>query len=132
MRDIKWQAVFDRTRTLLNAGIGRCATTGGRGREMKRPAETIVQGISLNRRGTVTVAPGHQQTLCDVAIALQGVCQYAVDVEHVVAALVMAVRDGRIERDSAISGDDELVIRVLQQYMPLLFEQLKGAVDSQQ
>ena len=128
-RDIKWQA---------DLGSG-CAPgehwywwVGRNGREMTSPAEKIVEGISLDRRGTVTVAPGHQQTLCDVSLALQDVCKYAVDVEHVVAALVMAVRDGRLERDSVVSPDDQVVISVLMGYMPLLFEQLKGVVDPRQ
>jgi len=99
---------------------------------MARQEEKIVAGVSINRRGTVKVARGHQQTLCDLALALQDVCQYAVDVEHVVAALVMAVRDGRLQRDSVVTADDEPVIRVLLVYVTLIFKQFKGTVDSNQ
>jgi hypothetical protein len=99
---------------------------------MTTQEEKIVDGVSINRRGTVTVAPGHQQVLCDLALALQDACKYAVDVEHVVAALVMAVRDGRLERDAVVTADDEHVTRVLLVYVNVIFEQFKGAVDSRQ
>ena len=88
----------------------------------KRVAEEIVGGVTIDRKGTVVVAEGMQQVLCDLALQLQDQTPHAVDVEHVVAALVMAVRDGKLKRNSCLDEFRESEIDTLQRYIDVLFQ----------
>jgi len=94
----------------------------------KRSAEEIVAGVTIDRKGSVTVASGHQQGLCDIALDLQEETPLAVDVEHVLAALVMAVRDGRLERGARVTDDPKAFRSILLPYVKLVFQRFSGDV----
>jgi hypothetical protein len=94
----------------------------------KRFSEQIVAGVTIDRKGSVTVAAGHQQGLCDIALDLQEETPLAVDVEHVLAALVMAVRDGRLERGADVTNDPKAYRSVLLPYVELVFQRFSGNV----
>ena len=94
----------------------------------KRPPEKIVEGITIDRKGTVAVAEGLQQALCAIALDLQDHLPHAVDVEHVLAALVMAVRDGKVSRNQSLPTMGASEITVLQRYINVLFEKYGGDI----
>jgi len=94
----------------------------------KRSSEEIVAGVTIDRKGSVTVAAGYQQGLCDIALDLQEETPLAVDVEHVLAALVMAVRDGRLERGAHVTDDPKAYRSVLLPYVELVFQRFPGNV----
>jgi len=99
---------------------------------MKKPSpEPIVEGVTIDRLGTVIVSEGHQQTLRDTAIALQDAIPYPVDVEHVLAALVMASRDGKIPRTATIDSENQEHIRTLSRYIEILFQKHGGKVTGE-
>lgn len=95
---------------------------------VKPSAEQIVEGVTIDRLGTVVVSQGYQQTLRDTAIALQEGVPYPVDVEHVLAALVMASRDGKIPPTDTIDSENQEHIRTLSRYIEILFQQYGGKV----
>ena len=98
---------------------------------VKPPAEQIVEGVTIDRLGTVVVSEGYQQTLRDTAIALQEGVSYPVDVEHVLAALVMAARDGKIPRTDSLDSENQEHIRTLSRYIEILFQQYGGKVTGE-
>ena len=98
---------------------------------VKRKPEEIVEGVTIDRQGTVVVAEGLQQTLCDIAIDLQECTPHAVDVEHVLAALVMAVRDGKLPRNSDINRTTGAQNEILARYVDVLFQRYDGNLDAQ-
>ena len=48
--------------------------------------------------------------------------------EHVLAALVMAVRDGRLERGANVTNDPKAYRSVLLPYVELVFQRFSGNV----
>ena len=97
----------------------------------KRSPEQIVAGVTIDRQGMVSVEEGFQQELCDVALALQECTPHAVDVEHVLAAVVMAVRDGKLPRNSALKKADGEQNRILSRYVHVLFERYAGEINGE-
>ena len=94
---------------------------------MARRLETIVEGVTLSKQGVVQVAPELETPLCDLAIELQE-DGHAVDVEHVLAALVMAVRDGRIEAGLSFAQAAEQR-ETLARYVEIVFNRHGGQVS---
>lgn len=97
----------------------------------KRSPEQIVVGVTIDRQGVVSVEEGFQQTLCDVALAIQECTPHAVDVEHVLAALVMAVRDGKLLRNSELKSSDGEQNSILSRYVNVLFERYAGEINGE-
>ena len=91
--------------------------------------EVILKGITIDRHGTVTVEPGWQNVLRDLALDLQDLIPHPVDVEHVLAALVMSVRDGRILAEVDLNEVRSSHQRILVEYVNLLFQQFPGTLD---
>ena len=87
----------------------------------------VVQGVAIDRRSQVHVDPELNDLLFDVAVALQD-DKYAVDVQHVVAALVMASRSGEIEPQTTLQLVFDQQRDVLSKYVRVIFEQYQGRV----
>ena len=98
------------------------------GKFMKDKFEQIVEGVSIDRQGSVRVAEGMQQDLCELAISLQEITTHPVDVEHVLAAVVMAVRDGKLERASTLTNESQEINAVIARYVNILFARHGGKV----
>ncbi len=94
---------------------------------MAKPNEDIIDGVSIDRSGVVHIDSKCEKPLCDLAIELQ-TDDVPVDVEHVVAALVMAVRDGKLERGVSLEAFDAESIGTVGRYVALLFKQHGGKV----
>ena len=58
--------------------------------------QQIVPGISLSTSGQATVDPALTEVLIDIAIKIDDMSKFPVDVEHVLAAIVMAARSESI------------------------------------
>ena len=97
----------------------------------KRSPEQIVAGVTIDRQGLVSVEEGFQQTLCDIALALQECTPHAVDVEHVLAALVMSVRDGKLPRNIDLNSNGSEQTRILSRYVNVLFERYAGEINGE-
>lgn len=88
----------------------------------------IVPGISLSSTGQATVAPFLADVLFDLALKLEGPTNQPVDIEHVLAAIVLAARLGELKRDVRLSGDDEALVSKLIPHVNAVFNIHHGKV----
>ena len=73
----------------------------------------IVPGISVTSSGQATVDPSLADVLFDLAIKLEEPTNLPVDVQHVLAAIVLAARSGEIAPDTKLSSEDQALVAVL-------------------
>lgn len=89
----------------------------------------IVPGISVSPTGQATVDPSVFDLLFDLAIRLEECTDLPVDVEHVLAAIVLAARTGKIDPNTPLSSDDPVLVEVLMRHVQTVFEQFGGNVS---
>lgn len=94
----------------------------------KHQDQQIVPGISLSPSGQATVDPALTNVLIDIAIKIDDMSKFPVDVEHVLAAIVLAARSGTIETDMDISSDSDALISALAEHVETVFERFGGKV----
>ena len=75
--------------------------------------QQIVPGISISSSGQATVDPTLADVLFDLAIMLEEPTNLPVDVEHVLAAIVLAARKGELDSNTPLSSDDPALAEVL-------------------
>ena len=96
----------------------------------KTPDRKMVPGISVTPAGQATVDPSVADLLFDLAITLEETTDLPVDVEHVVAAIVLAARNGELDPDTPLSSDDPALTQVLMTHVKTVFEQFGGNVGN--
>lgn len=90
--------------------------------------QQIVPGISVTSSGQATVDPSLTDVLFDLAIKLEEPTNLPVDVQHVLAAIVLAARNGELDADTPLSSDDPALAEVLVNHVKAVFEQFGGEV----
>ena len=90
--------------------------------------QQIVPGISISASGQATVDPSLTDVLFDLAIKLEGPTNHPVDVQHVLAAIVLASRNGELNSDTQLSSDDQALAVMLTRHVNTVFEQYDGRV----
>ena len=90
----------------------------------------IVPGISVTSSGQATVDPSLADVLFDLAIKLEEPTNLPVDVEHVLAAIVLAARRGELDPETCLSSDDPALITVLIEHVKTVFVDYDGKVGS--
>ena len=90
----------------------------------------IVPGISITDSGKATVDPSLTEVLLDLAIDLEERTNLAVDVEHVVAAIMLAVRAGQHAPSQALSSDDTELVSVLAVHVQTVFNDYGGTLGT--
>ena len=93
-----------------------------------REDEPIVPGISISPTGQATVAPSLVEVLFDLAIKLEKPTQLPVDVEHILAAIVMAARQGELDPNTRLSSEDPALAAVLINHVKTVFAEYDGKV----
>ena len=78
--------------------------------------------------GQATVDPSLADVLFDLAIKLEGPTNLPVDVEHVLAAIVLAARNGKLDANTPLSSDDPALVEVLVDYVNTVFADYGGKV----
>ena len=91
----------------------------------------IVPGISVTPGGQATVDPSVADLLFDLAIKLEEPTNLPVDVEHVLAGVVLAVRLGELNPNTPLSSDDSTLIEILTGHVKTVFEQFGGKVGGE-
>jgi len=76
-------------------------------------AQQIVPGISISPSGQATVDPALADVLFDLAVKLEEPTSHPVDVQHVLAAVVLAVRNGDLAPGSELSAEDPMLVEAL-------------------
>ena len=90
--------------------------------------QQIVPGISVSSSGQATVDPSLADVLFDLAIKLEEPTNLPVDVEHVLAAIVLAARNGELDPNTPLSSDDPSLAEVLASYVKTVFAEYGGKV----
>lgn len=67
----------------------------------------------LDDQGQAIIRRDMQEVLLDLSLALEDQTGMPVDVQHVVASLVLAVRDEKLRRDAELHGSDQDLINIL-------------------
>lgn len=93
--------------------------------------QQIVPGVTVTSSGQATVDPSLKDTLFDLAINLEGPTNLPVDIEHVLAAIVLAARQNEIDSNTPICADDEELISILKPYVKSVFKRYGGNVGSE-
>ncbi len=81
----------------------------------------IVPGISIDATGQANIEAGKDDVLFDWALKLEEVTNLPVDVQHVIAALVLAERKGEVTTNKAISANDGVLVSVLTGHVKRFF-----------
>ena len=90
--------------------------------------QQIVPGISISSSGQATVDPTLADVLFDLAIMLEEPTNLPVDVEHVLAAIVLAARRGELDPNTPLSSDDPSLTEVLVGHVKTVFADYDGKV----
>ncbi len=88
--------------------------------------QRIVPGISVNSSGQATVDPSLADVLFDLAIMLEESTNLPVDVEHVLAAIVLAARKGELDPNTPLSSDDPALAELLAGHVKAVFADYGG------
>ncbi|MGB7323255.1 MAG: hypothetical protein WBD31_00175 [Rubripirellula sp.] len=90
----------------------------------------IVPGIKIDSDGQAIVDASMQDVLFDLALALEEPTNLPVDMQHVVAALVLANRDGHVDAETTAGADDAKLIQTLVPYVKLVFQRFGGELGA--
>ena len=124
----KWQSQRGKSNGLVLNADDRIRSPYDTRLEFVNSERQIVPGISVGPSGQATIDPSINDVLFDLAIALEEPTNLPVDVEHVVAAIVLAVRNNAIDANKDISTSDVDLIRVLAVHVKSVFALYGGKV----
>jgi hypothetical protein len=88
----------------------------------------IVPGISVTSSGQATIDPSLTDVLFDLALKLEEPTNLPVDVEHVLAAIVLAARKGELDPNTPLSSEDPALVAVLVGHVKTVFADYHGKV----
>jgi len=94
------------------------------------PSQQIVRGISLSPSGQASVDPQLTEVLIDIAIKIDDDSKFPVDVEHVLAAIVLASRAGDIDAATDLVGCDAKLVAMLALHVETVFQKFGGIVGA--
>ncbi len=90
--------------------------------------QQIVPGISVTTSGKATIDPSLADVLFDLAVKLEEPTELPVDVEHVVAAIVLAARNEELDPNTPLSSDDLALVDILAVHVKTVFADYDGKV----
>ena len=93
---------------------------------------TIVQGLRIDpQTGQADVDPDLSETLLDLAEVLEEHVRLPVDVEHVVAAVVLAARKGSFGPETQLDPSNSVQRNVLAEQVQTIFVKYDGQVGQE-
>ena len=98
---------------------------------MTEGEQQVVPGISISSSGQATVDPSLTDVLFDLALKLEEPTNHPVDVQHVLAAIVLAARNGELDPDIKLSSDDQALVAALIPHVQSVFEKYGGEVGNE-
>ncbi len=88
----------------------------------------ILPGICINSTGEATISKKMGDVLFELALELEEPARFPVDVEHVLAALVLAVRCGELNREQSLNAADPELLMKLLPHVKTIFRDFGGVV----
>jgi hypothetical protein len=92
--------------------------------------QQIVPGISISPSGQATVDPALADVLFDLAVKLEEPTNHPVDVQHVLAAVVLAVRNGDLAPSTKLSAEDMMLVEALTPHVKTVFDEYDGRLGT--
>lgn len=92
------------------------------------PLRPIVPGIAVSPSGEATVDPALTEVLLDLATALEEPTALPVDIEHVLAAIVLAAGAGELPADAPLRPADPHLRQTLTRHVTTIFRDYGGRV----
>ncbi|MEM0925700.1 MAG: hypothetical protein AAGJ83_06665 [Planctomycetota bacterium] len=93
-------------------------------------AQPIVPGITVTSSGHATVDASISDVLIELALKLEDPTNLPVDVEHVLAAIILAARNGELDSDTELSLDDPALMDCLTAHVKTVFSKYGGDVGN--
>lgn len=90
--------------------------------------DRVVPGISVTPSGQATVDPSMSDVLFELALKLEEPANFPVDIEHVLAAIVLAARHGALDSEEPLAADDQTLVETLLPHVKTVFEKYDGSV----
>jgi hypothetical protein len=90
--------------------------------------QQIIPRISISPSGQATVDPTLTDVVFDLAIQLEEIVKLPVDVEHVLAAIVLAARSGDLDQNTRLSPNAPELQEVLADHVSTIFKRYDGKV----
>lgn len=90
--------------------------------------DEILPGIFVNSSGEATITKEVGDVLFELALELEDPAGFPVDVEHVLAAMVLAVRSGELDAKQTLLGSDLQLVEKLLPYVKTVFRDFGGVV----
>ena len=90
--------------------------------------DRVVPGISVTPSGQASVDPSMSDVLFDLALKLEEPSDLPVDIEHVLAAIVLAARQGALDPETPLSAEDPTLVDTLLPHVRTIFEKYNGTV----
>ena len=91
----------------------------------------ILPGISTDDAGQVTVDKRAGELLFNLALQLEDTVSAPVDIEHVLAAIVLAWRAGEINAATDLTQQTPDLLQLLQSHLQTVFERYGGQLGSE-
>lgn len=92
-------------------------------------SQLIVEGISLAPSGQVSIDKGLGPVLFDLAVEMEAFVSDPVDVQHIVAAIIMASKAGELPPNHQIRASDAELMPLLAKHVRELFVRHQGKVS---
>ncbi|MEC9092423.1 MAG: hypothetical protein VX438_06940 [Planctomycetota bacterium] len=92
--------------------------------------QVLLPGISISKSKQATVSPELAETLFTLALNIEETTELPVDVQHVLAAVVMAAQTGEIAVDQVISVSDPPLVATIEKYVRVVFANYGGNVEA--
>lgn len=89
----------------------------------------IIEGISLAPSGQVSIDKGLGPVLFDLAVEMEALVSDPVDVQHIVAAIIMASKAGELPPNHQIRASDAELMPLLAKHVRELFVRHQGRVS---
>ena len=107
--------------------MGKPKSKSGSSNKVQSQGRQIVPGITISKKNEATVAPELADVLFDLGLKLEEKTDLPVDVQHVLAAIVMSAQAGEIDSEEPVIATDDELVSKLSRFVRVLFEQLGGS-----
>ncbi|MFK8114215.1 MAG: hypothetical protein AB8B91_18585 [Rubripirellula sp.] len=98
---------------------------------MSKPLPDLPHGLAIDAAGQATVDGELGKRLFDLAIELEDCVSQPVDIQHILAAIVLGVRDGQIDSETELKIENDALLTVLRQKLQQVFSEFEGRLGSE-
>lgn len=93
-------------------------------------SSNLPPGITLDSAGQVHVDKQVGEQLFDLALALEDAFPQPVDIEHVLAGIILACQEGHLDATASLSADSEDLLKILRASLVQVFAQYGSNLDA--